>query len=403
MRRVKIFSLFLFLFICLLFSNPAFAVDKNYVQGVSDNEILIGMLFPLTGPAAFAGLGNSQGAELYINKVNAEGGIHGRKMKVMAEDTACQPVKGVASLQKLLSQRVFMVFGGCCSGVVLSLLETISLEGIPLLVPSASSPKITSPLKKSVFRCGPFPDHIQSKAVVDYDIHSLKARRIAIISDTSEYGQGGTEGITGRLAEYGLKPVAVEKMNTGDTDFSSQILRVKDKNPEVVHLYMYPKEAIILVRQAQRAGLNAKFIGSGALNNPAFFEAAPVGTLVIHSSRYSIDSPEPHIVDMVKELKANYRISPNRPTNQEMLGTGGAMVLVEGLRRAGRDLTWQKYIDALESIRDFDTGFIEPVSFSPTQHHGTRTGRFLIVRPNQKWELLPDTIGVREKVKPLSD
>jgi branched-chain amino acid transport system substrate-binding protein len=339
---------------------------------------------------------------MYFKEVNAKGGIHGRKIKLLVEDDGCTPIKGVAAVQKLLADKPFMLFGPTCSGSALAALETVTKEGIPWFNAGVSTSKIFMPMRRNVFRMACIPDHLQAKVVVDYDIHNLKARKIAIIHDASEYGKGGKDGIVERMEEYGLKPVAVEALNTGDTDFTTQVLKVKETNPEVVHLYCYAKEAAILARQAKELGLTAQIIGSSTVPTPAFLETAGdagVGVLCVYSFPYLIDSPTPVVVDFVNKLKANYRIVPGRPSFAAFEGYGSAVVAVEGLRRAGKDLTWEKYIKALETIKDFDPVLLQKVTFSPAQRNGQTSTRFLVILPGKKWQVLGEDVVAREKVE----
>ena len=159
-------------------------VKKDHVQGVTKDEVLIGSFFALTGGMAYGGLGQSQGAELYFNEVNAKGGIYGRRIKLLLEDDACQPIKGVTAVNKLLTEKPFMLFGPTCSGVALAAIETIVKEGIPWFIYGVSTGKVTTSMRKNVFRASEIPDDLQAKAVVDYDIHNMKVRNIAIIYTT---------------------------------------------------------------------------------------------------------------------------------------------------------------------------------------------------------------------------
>jgi branched-chain amino acid transport system substrate-binding protein len=267
-----------------------------------------------------------------------------------------------------------------------------------------STAKVTTPMRKNVFRTGAIPDDLQAKAVVDYDIHNLKARNIAILHDTSEYGKGGADGIVERLAEYGLNPVARESYAMGDTDFTPQILKLREAKPEVVHLYAYPKEAAIIARQAKELGLGAQIIGSAAVSVPAFLESAgdaATGVLSVYPFPKLADSPAPEVVDFINRLKANYRVGAGRPAYVDLEGYGAGKVVVEALKRAGKDLTWEKVIRAYESIKNFDTGFIQPVTFSPTDHNGQRSTKLLVALPGKKWSVLAEDLVVRDKVEKI--
>jgi branched-chain amino acid transport system substrate-binding protein len=238
--------------------------------------------------------------------------------------------------------------------------------------------------------------------MTDYAIENLRFRKVAIIHDATEYGKGGADVIVERLAEYGLKPIAIEAFNMGDVDFTTQILRLKDTKPEALMLYSYAKEGAIIVRQAKELGLSAQIITSASVTVPSFLEAtgdAAIGVLQTYPASYLIDSQEPLVVDFVNKMKTNFRLAPGRPSLIDLQGIGAAMVVVEGLRRAGRDLTWEKYFSALESIKDFKTGFIPPTTFSPTDHNGHRSTRFLAVLPGKKWSILAEEVVAKDKVE----
>jgi branched-chain amino acid transport system substrate-binding protein len=239
--------------------------------------------------------------------------------------------------------------------------------------------------------------------VVDYDIYNLKARKIAIIHDTSEYGKGGKDGIVERLNEFGLKPIAIEAMNLGDTDMTTQILKLREAKPEVVHVYSYAKEAAILARQAKELGLNAQLILSGATTVPAFLETAgdgATGVLNFYHHPYLADSPHPLVVDLTNKLKASYRLPPGRPNYTDFTGYGFGMIVVEALQRAGKNVTWEKFISAMETIKNFNGGgYLLPTTFSSTDHNGQKSGRFLVVLPGKKWSVIADDVYPREKVE----
>jgi branched-chain amino acid transport system substrate-binding protein len=402
-KMKKIFLGFLILSVLLLVSNfvSAQVKGKNYVQGVTKDEILIASPWAMTGSAAYFGAALLETEQLCFNEVNAKGGIYGRKLRIISEDDACTPVKGVAAIQKLLADKPFMIYGCACSGVALAGLETITKEGIPFFT-VVSTAKLLIPHRRNVFRTSVLPDDGQGKVMTDYAIENLHLRKVAIIHDATEYGKGGADVIVARLAEYGLKPVAIEAYNAGDVDFTTQILRVKDTKPEAVMLYAYAKEGTIVVRQAKELGLNAQIITSASVTVPSFLEGAgdgAIGVLQTYPASYLIDAPEPLIVDFVNKMKTSFRLMPGRPSLIDLQGIGAVMVAVEGLRRAGKDLTWEKYITALEGMKDFKTGFMPPTTFSPTDHNGQKSTRFLVVLPGKKWSMVAEEVVAKEKVE----
>jgi branched-chain amino acid transport system substrate-binding protein len=157
-------------------------------QGVTDDTITMGMFFPLTGMPLY-GLPHRDGAMLKFNEANAEGGVNGRKLKVIIEDDACAPAKGLAAVRKLLADKVFCLYGGSCTASTLSALSIIKEEKIPLMVPGTMSPKITHPFDRYIFRAGTINIEFDGNMCAEYAVKELKAKRIALLTMIGEYGE----------------------------------------------------------------------------------------------------------------------------------------------------------------------------------------------------------------------
>jgi branched-chain amino acid transport system substrate-binding protein len=190
--------------------------------------------------------------------------------------------------------------------------------------------------------------------------------------------------------------VAQESYNVGDSDFSAQILRLKRENPELVFLYAYHKEAGIIVRQAAALGLAVKWLGGGATSTPLFAQAAGdagVGFVSIQPIPALTESDHRDMVGYREKLRTLYPggFPAGRPSDYDMYNYGGAQVLVEGLKRAGADLTRQRFVTALESLRDFHTGTTFPVTFSSNDHEGSKGATFIEILPGGKRRLLSFT------------
>jgi branched-chain amino acid transport system substrate-binding protein len=362
--------------------------------GVTDDTITIGILGSLTGPAAIWGSGNLIAGTMYFTKVNEAGGIHGRKLKWVVEDDASTPPKGIAAIKKLQSENVFAVFGPSTSAVVAAARPAMDASGIPFFISIPSTPRATDPFARNVFRTGPLNDTLQGYLLADFVVGPLKAKKVALLSQSDEYGQRGADSVVKRLREkHGMQPAAHEVFNVSDTDFTSQVLKVKEANAEALIVYGYIAPSSTIVRQAKQLGVQAKIIGSNATSSrlyPKVVGEAAVGVLNVITVADLPESANPTIARFREEFeKANPALVPQgRPDLTDLLAYGGAMTFVEGLKRAGRDLTRDKLIAALETIRGHESGFSLPTTFTATDHEGNKAARILEIQPGGQRKLL---------------
>src|SRR5919206_2275768 len=158
------------------------SVQAQEAPGVSKDSIKIGILGSLTGPAAVWGTGNLAGGVLAFEEANAAGGIHGRKLEWVVEDDETSPPKAIAAFKKLTGQEaVFAVFGPAASAISAALVPALKQSNVPVFLSVPSTPAVTEPMIRNVFRTGPLNDRLQGIAVADYVMDRLRGRRIALI------------------------------------------------------------------------------------------------------------------------------------------------------------------------------------------------------------------------------
>lgn len=372
----------------------ATAQAQRGVPGVTDDTITIGILGSLTGPAAIWGSGNLIAGTMYFTKVNEAGGVNGRKLRWVVEDDATSPPKGIAAIKKLQSENVFAIFGPSTSAVVAAARPAMDASGIPFFISIPSTPRATDPFARNVFRTGPLNDTLQGYVVADFVVEQLKARKVALLSQSDEYGQRGADSVLKRLRErHRMEPAAHEVFNVSDTDFTAQVLKVKESGADALIVYGYIAPSSTIVRQAKQLGVTARIIGSNATSSrlyPKVVGEAAVGVLNVITVADLPESSSPAIARFREEFeKANPALVPQgRPDLTDLLAYGGAMTFVEGLKRAGRDLTREKFIAALETIRGFETGFSLPTTFTAADHEGNKAARILEIQPGGQRKLL---------------
>ena len=220
----------------------------------------IGVMLPLTGDAAAVGLPEQRGVKIAIDEMNAKGGINGRKLEAIYEDSKCNPKDGNAAAQKLVNiDKVKVIIGGTCSGETLGASPITEANKVILISPSATSPDITKS-GDFVFRLAP-SDAYAGVVASDYAFKELNAKKAAVVSESTDYAQGLRRVFKENFAKLGGEIVADEVYNTEDTDFRTQVTKVKAANPDVVYFVpQSPTKGILLVKQLKEAGVRQQLL-----------------------------------------------------------------------------------------------------------------------------------------------
>jgi branched-chain amino acid transport system substrate-binding protein len=369
--------------VCL--AGSAWAADP----GLTKDSIKIGVFGPLTGPAAAFGKAEL-GIQALYKDLSEHGGINGRKLEVVLEDTACDPAKGIAAVKKLISQdQVFLLHGESCSNVAMAIKPDIIASGVPYVVATAANGAITDPVAPNIFQTVA-TTATMGRTMVDFAMTKPGAKRIAVISHSDEWGKSGHDPALVELkTKFNLTPVADVTFERGSINATPQALQIKAANPDFVLAFLYPAEFAIYVRDAFKYGLNVPTMGSQAISIED--TAQQVGNPAIMKNIYVFYPLAAQIgeaklakwVDIFKKYNPGVRIETNG-----LLGLGGAEAVIEALRRAGPDLTRAKFIAALDSLHKFDTGVLAaPLEFSP-QHHAGMNGGATITYVGDKLVLL---------------
>ncbi|MFN7307552.1 MAG: ABC transporter substrate-binding protein [Acetobacteraceae bacterium] len=368
-------------------ASPSFAQDHT---GLTDTSVKVGVLGSLTGVQAVFGQGNLSGAQMVFDEVNAAGGIHGRRIEIVSVDDESAPARSIAGFRRLVDdERVFAVFGPSASAIGQAMEPTLrAASTVPVLISIFSSPAATEPYKNNVFRTGPLNDRLQGMALADFVLDRMAGQKVALAQQTDEYGRRGGQALTEQMRARGRPLVSTEVFNLTDTDFTAQMLRMRQAEPDVIVIYGFPAPAAIITRQARQLGLNAKIIGSNATSNrtyPATVGPAAVGVMnVITLADLPERGDDPRMAEYVRKFTTRFPdlARQNRPDLGDCLGYNGAMVFAEALRKAGRDLSREGFIRAMESIQNFETGIGLPTTFGPNRREGNLQARVLEFQPD---------------------
>jgi len=353
-------------------------------QGVTDTEIVIGCSNSFSGPLAFTGEQATKfGVDLYARVVNDGGGLHGRKIRTIYYDDGYRPQDAAANTKKLIEQdKVFAVIAPQGTPPVMATLEYLEQNKVPLLFPFQGSPVTRG--RKYVFSGMTLYDR-QAKMMIDYLVAQRKYKSFAALYQDDEYGKSFLTSFERDLARHQLKLVASEPVKRGVTDVSAQIAKLQAAKPEVTFLVLTPGPGAQALKERQKIGWNDTImVSSGPLTDERYLAlAGPAAEAVEGLSLW----PDPLASDLpgvkaYREHMARY-FPKNEPNRYSLSGYVAGMLFAEGARRAGRTLTRDGLVTALESIKGFETGILPPLTIGgdhETQKQGfwvrVEKGRF---------------------------
>lgn len=351
-------------------ASPAKAAGEK-VPGVTDNEIVIGTWMPLTGPAAAWGvIGRTY--EPYFKMINDQGGIHGRKLRLVMEDDAYNPGKAVAAVKKMVEQdNVFAILGGLGTPSNSAVMDYLISKGVPHLAPSTGSSKWATPFKKTWF-AWQLNYTTEGKIVVKYAMETLGKKKFAIFYQNDDYGKEGLAAAKEALAKRGAELVAEVAYNTSDTDLSAHALKLKESGAEAVLGWPTVKHTAMLLQEAAKIGYKPAWLFSATVNTETLIELAGDASEGVYSLGWL-----PNVSDtenpFVKEYHAFMdQYAPDMPrVTFTLYGWAQGRLLAEALRRAGPDLTRESFVAALETMNPWPD--VATVVYNPQSHAGVTT------------------------------
>ena len=374
----------------LILAAPAAAQE---VPGVTKDSIKIGAFGPLTGPSYIYGKMVMNGIDVVFDDVNAQGGIHGRKLVLVREDDRCDPATGIAAVKKLIYQeQVFAINGGGCSNSAIAARDEIEKAKTPWVVFAAVADSVSAPVAPNIYTTA-LTSSLESYAQVEYALQQ-KAKRIAIISMRDAWGRQRYQPLLDALKAKGIAPVADEELTPDANDATPQTLKLKAANADAVIIVLYPKPAAVFLRDAAKLGFKPLMIGQTGIADPVAFEeqvATPGATanfVTISMVRYTPEDPA--VEKWRKAIEAKF--PGDRLSVFNLFGIGSSKVVVEALKRAGPDLTQEKFLKALGELDGFDAEMYgAPITCKTPDHRCHKAPAWLKKEPGGPVKVLAVT------------
>jgi branched-chain amino acid transport system substrate-binding protein len=359
--------------------------------------VKIGSASPLTGPQAHIGIDIRNGVQLAIEDLNAQGvEIGGRKVKfeMVAEDDEANPTKATTVAQKLVDAKVAAVVGHFNSGASIPASKVYADGGVPQISPSSTNPDYTLKGFKTTFRVVAH-DGQQGPTLARFAINNLKAKNIAVIDDSTAYGQGLADNFETTVKSLGGKIVAREHTTDKDTDFKAILTKIKGRKPDLIMFGGIDPQAGPMIKQMKDLGIKAGFIGGDGMQTPNFIKLAGDAAEGAMASIPGLPKDQmPGGKTFLDKYKAKF--------NQEVelfapMGYDAVFVFVEAMKRAG-SADPAKFLPELGKT-DYQ-GVIGPIAFD--EKGDLKNGPITIyVVKGGKWEPLevvkPDAAGAPAK------
>ena len=319
------------------------------LSGTALAQIKMGVTGPVTGPNAAFGAQIKNGADQAIADINAAGGIMGQKISAEYGDDASDPKQGVSVANKFASNGVKFVVGPFNSGVTMPASEVYQENGILLITPSATNPKVTERGLWNVFRtCG--RDDQQGAVAAAYILKNMKGKKIAVVHDKTTYGQGLADEMKKALNKGGMKEVMYEGINVGEKDFSALVSKIKQANADLVYWGGLHTEGGLIVRQMRDQGIKAPLMGGDGITTDEF---ASVGGPGVEGTlmTYGPDATKnPNAKDVVAKFKAK-NFNPEAYT----LYSYAAVQIIKQAAESAKSLDPKKVAEKMHSGMKFKT------------------------------------------------
>jgi len=334
-------------------------------------EVTIGALLSVTGPAAFLGAPEARTLEMLTEQVNARGGIAGHRVRLIVKDTGGSPEKAVSFAKQLIDEeKVFAILGPSTSGETMAV-KAIAEEARTLLISLAAAEVIVNPVASNVFKTAQKDSH--AAALIFQDMKKRGITRIAVFSSNTGFGKAGKEQIAKLAPDFGIQIVLDEVYDKAATDLSAEATKLKGSNAQAVLNWSIEPAQSILVKNIRQLGISIPVYQSHGFGNLAYVKAAgpaaegvifPLGRLAV-ADALPASNPQ-------KAVLVAYRDAYQKKYGEEVSGFGGYawdafQLLALAIEKVGLDRA--KVRSALESTQGF-VGQSGVFTFSPTDHNG---------------------------------
>jgi branched-chain amino acid transport system substrate-binding protein len=351
----------------------------------------IGGIFAITGPASFLGEPERNSMELLAEQINAQGGINGHPIELVIYDTEGDATKAVLNTSKLIEKdNVLAIVGPSRSGTTLAVVPIVEKAQLPL-ISCAASVKITTPVKKWVFKT-PQTDVMAVAKIFEY-MKGQGINKIAILTVSNAFGDSGRQQLLQQAPDYGYKIVADERFGPKDTDMTPQLTKTRSLKPEAIICWGTNPGPAVIAKNMLQLGIDIPLYQSHGVASKKFIELAgeaasgiilPTGKILVANNLPDSDPQKSTLLKYIADYEAKYKVAVS--------GFGGyawdgLQILAKALDKAGDDRA--KIRDEIEGITGY-VGISGIFRFSPQDHNGlNKEEAFVMVKiEDGNWQVV---------------
>jgi len=333
---------------------------------LSEDTIKFGVAGPHSGDLASYGLPTVNAAKLVIDKVNANGGINGKKIEMLVEDDVCKPEISTNTATKLVSDGVDVVLGHICSGATIAAMPIYKDAGVLVMSPSATSDELTLSGNYPNFFRTIAPNAAQSPAMIDFAVDKLGLKKIAIIHDKGDYGKPLAEGAEKYVKDTGKGEVVLfEGITPGAMDYSAIVQKIKQSGADVVVFGGYHPEASKIVSIMKKKRVSAAFVSDDGVKDDTFIKVAGEAAEGVYAAGPQDNSENPLASEAKEEHKKVFDKDPGAFFEGAYAAT---VVMLNAIEKAG-----STDLDALKKVLQTEK-VATPVGTINFDEHGDAIG-----------------------------
>ncbi|MBP6819314.1 ABC transporter substrate-binding protein [Ferrovibrio sp. MS7] len=368
----------------------AAAAQSAKVRGVSKNEIVIGMHTDLSGPAASYGVHSSNAMRMRIDEVNEAGGIYGRKLKLIVEDNQYQVPRAVQAVNKLINRdNIFLMAGALGTPMNNAVMADQLKANVPNMFPLTAARQMYTPMHPMKFAAGS-SYYDQVRAGIKWMVEKKGKKKVCTLYQDTDFGKEIFEAARDQTQAMKIALVETATNKPADTDFTAQITKLRSAGCDLIASGSIVRDAIVPYGTARKMGwMDVDFIGQSASYDQIVASAPGGATEGFYTMAGTIlpyrDTAPPQLAAWMDKYKAKYNADVNIGA---VYGYSLMDMIVQGIDRAGKDPTMDKFIAGMESIKGYRDIFGGPVvNFGPDKRQGSdeaflfqvQKGRFVLI------------------------
>ena len=372
---------------------PPATTQSTITQGVSDSEIVLGSHTDLSGPVAIWGVGSINGARMRFEEANEAGGVNGRQIKFVVEDTQYQIPRAIQAANKLINRdKVFAMVLALGTPTNNAVLTQQLKAGIPNMFPLTGARSMVEPYHDLKFaQRGIYYDEI--RAGVKYFLEEMGKEKPCVIYQDTDYGQEILEGAQDQLKEMGKELVGVSAHKPTESEFTASIIRLRNAQCDVVFMGTIHRDTILVLEAARKMKFDVVFVGNNAAYGQVIAEQESGSGegyhAFVHMAKlYKEDGLTDTVTRWWDRYEARFNVEPGIPA---MEGYRAADLVVTALQNAGPDLDKATFLAATEAITDYQDIFGYRIQFGPGDHKGVSESLLSVVEDG-KWKTLATAI-----------